>query len=211
MKYDNPAEHLDDLAKYAARDISARFPLSDQDDLFQEIRIYILKRPDMIADLEQAYGNGKAETVHMARKLMARMRRVAERYARKEKAAITGYQWNDEFFYDSMHIADLLPAALVFETNGDMLVDHVDDGQPKRPSAPAEGNNLLAMILDVRRAYDKLEQDDQILLEQRYGPGSLTLQQIAEAWNTTDSTIDRRVQKAIRLMVQHLGGANPWS
>lgn len=44
--------------------------------------------------------------------LWAKLRAVAERYARKEKAAKAGYREEDEYFYSIVRIAELLPDAM---------------------------------------------------------------------------------------------------
>ena len=86
-----------------------------------------------------------------------------------------------------------------------MLVEHTDEG-PRAPKAPAEGGNLLAMVIDIRAAYEKLELGDQQLLEQRYGGVPMLLKDMATAWNISDSQVDRRIQSALRRLIDNLGG-----
>lgn len=210
MKYDDTGQHLDHLANVAGASVARQFkPYADTDDLIQEIRVYILTHPNLAEELEQAYGNGKEETRWTARRIMARLRRYAERYARKEKAAQLGYKPGDEFFYDNTMIAQLMPAALAFDDTAELIVEKIDDGQPRKPSAPAEGGNLIAMIMDIKRIYDRLPEDDQIVLEQYYGK-EMTFVQLAEAWNISKSTAERRVKDLIRHINRELGGPSPW-
>ena len=96
-----------------------------------------------------------------------------------------------------------------FEQEGALLVDQIEEG-PKAPKAPAEGGNLLAMVVDIRTAYDKLELDDQQMLEQRYGSSPMLLKDMAEAWNISDSQVDRRIQSALRRLIDNLGGESPY-
>lgn len=211
MKYDNPQEHLHTLASPAASSVARQFKgYVETGDLIQEIHIYILTHPDLETELTEAYTNGKEETRWTARRIMARMRRHAERYARKEKATKLGYKPGDEFFYDNQMIANLMPAVLTFDATSELIIEHVEDGQPKRPAAPSEGGNLLAMIVDIKRIYDRLPEDDQILLEQYYGK-EMTYTQLAEAWNISKSTAERRVKDLLRFINRELGGQSPWS
>lgn len=210
MKHDNPREHLHALAYPSASSVARQFQgYVEALDLVQEIYVYILTHPKMEEELLQAYENGRDETRWTSRRLMARMRRHAERYARKEKAAKLGYKTGDEFFYDSQMIASLMPAVLTFQATAELIVEHVDDGQPKRQAAPAEGGNTMAMILDIKRIYDKLPEDDQVILEQYYGQ-EMTFERLAEAWNISKSTAERRVKDLLRHINRELGGPTPW-
>ena len=205
-------EHVQDLVRASAYAIHRRFSgYVDLEDLVQELQIYVLQRPQLLTDLEAAYTVSKDETKWVARKLMARFRRHIEKISRREKAAKLGYQMGDEFFYDTALIATLLPVALQFETQGAVLVNQVDDGTPRKPPVPSEGGNVLGMVIDVRAAYELITEDEQLLLEQRYGKDPLILSDIAVAWNVSDSTIDRRIQVALRKLIDNLGGPSPWA
>jgi RNA polymerase sigma factor (sigma-70 family) len=211
MKHTDPEEHLRDLAAPAARSVARQFDgYVDTNDLIQEIHVYILTHPKLAEELLEAYVEGREQTRWTARRIMARMRRYAERFARKEKAEKLGYKTGDEFFYDQAMIAELMPAAINFETTAELIVEHVDDGQPKRPSAPSEGGNLIAMIVDIRRIYDKLSTEDQQMLEQYYTQ-EMTFEQLAQAWNISKSTAERRVKELLRFINRQLGGPTPWS
>lgn len=205
-------EHVQDLVRASAYAIHRRFSgYVEYEDLVQELQIYVLQRPQLLVELDTSYTVSKDETKWVARKLMARFRRHIEKISRKEKAAKLGYQMGDEFFYDTALIATLLPVALQFETQGAVLVNQVDDGTPRKPPVPSEGGNVLGMVIDVRAAYELITDDEQLLLEQRYGKDPLILSDIAVAWNVSDSTIDRRIQVALRKIIDNLGGPSPWA
>jgi DNA-directed RNA polymerase specialized sigma24 family protein len=211
-KMDRAEAHVQDLVRASAYAIHRRFSgYVDLEDLVQELQIYVLQRPQLEKDLDAAYEVSKDETKWVARKFMARFRRHIEKIARKEKAAKLGYQMGDEFFYDTALIATLLPVALQFETQGAVLVNQIDDGTPRKPPVPSEGGNVLGMVIDVRAAYELITDDEQLLLEQRYGKDPLILSDIAVAWNVSDSTIDRRIQVALRKIIDNLGGPSPWA
>lgn len=141
------------------------------------------------------------------------MRRAAERYARKEKAAKSGYQTGDETFYETTTVAQLLPFVITAVVTGTVLEqaqEMVNDGQPRKKSVPSEGGNLLAILLDIKKAYLKLEADDAKILELRYYE-NFTLQQIGQYLECAVSSADRRCTSALRKLVNILGGESPWS
>jgi len=199
------------LIKGAAHSIARRYRhYTTAADLSQELYVFALSRAKQLnEELTEAEANSKEEYSWQQRKIAARFRRAAERAARKEKAASSGYLATDEYFYDTTQIAQLLPAALQFDEEGALLVEQIEEG-PKAPKAPAEGGNLLAMVVDIRAAYEQLELDDQQLLEQRYGSSPMLLKDMAIAWKVSDSQIDRRIQSALRKLIDNLGGESPY-
>jgi RNA polymerase sigma factor (sigma-70 family) len=202
---------IPDLIKGAAHSVARRYRhYTTAADLSQDLYVFALSRAKQLnEELTLAETNGKEDYKWQQRKIAARFRRAAERSARKEKASASGYLAADEYFYDTTQIAQLLPAALQFNTEGALLVEHLEDG-PRAPKAPAEGGNLLAMVIDIRAAYDKLQLDEQQLLEQRYGASPMLLKDLAEAWKISDSQVDRRIQSALRKLIDNLGGETPY-
>jgi RNA polymerase sigma factor (sigma-70 family) len=140
------------------------------------------------------------------------MKRHAERYARKEKANKAGYKTADEAFYDTTTIAQLLPfviKSVALDTALEQSQVLLNDGQPRKQSAPAEGGNLLATLVDIKKAYQKLEKEDQEILSLRYYE-NVTLQHIAEYLECAVSTADRRVNNSLRKLQNNIGGESPW-
>ena len=147
------------------------------------------------------------------RRIGWQIKRVAERYARKEKAAKSGYQIGDEAYYETTTIAQLLPFVISSILTGKPLEQGqqlVDDGQPKKPSAPAESGNFLAILIDIKRAYLLLGPEDKDILQKRYMEEH-TLQQIAQYLECAVSTADRRIEKALSNLQDQLGGDNPFN
>ena len=149
---------------------------------------------------------------HNEQRIAWQMRRVAERYARKEKASKSGYQTNDEAYYESATLGQLLPFVIASVIDGTVLEqaqEMINDGQPKGSSSPAEGGNLLANLIDIKNGYLKLKQEDQTILRMRHHE-SFTLQQIAQVLECATSTADRRCDKSLRRLQDNLGGISPW-
>ena len=141
------------------------------------------------------------------------MRRHCERYARKEKANKSGYKIGDESFYDSVVLGQLLPhviASVVDNTVLEAAQNLINDGQPRKQSAPAEGGNLLAILIDIKKAYLKLDVVDKDILIKRYHE-NLTLEEMGQYLGCATSTADRRCANALRKLQNMLGGESPYN
>ena len=86
----------------------------------------------------------------------------------------------------------------------------INDGTPRKQSTPAEGGNLLAILIDIKRAYLKLNQEDKTILQMRYYD-NYTLQQVAQYLECATSTADRRTVSALRRLQDRLGGETPYA
>ena len=181
----------------------------DRADLTQEAYAWLMTRV--------VYFNGlleeESESIRLAnqRRIGWQMKRAVERYARKEKATRSGYQTNDESFYDVITIAQLLPyviASVVNDTAIEQAQNLVNDGTPRKPSAPSEGGNLLATLIDIKKSYELLDEDEQKILRLRYHE-NYTLQQLSEVLECAISTADRRCGNALRKLLNFMGGESP--
>jgi RNA polymerase sigma factor (sigma-70 family) len=118
----------------------------------------------------------------------------------------------DESFYDVTTIAQLLPyviASVVNDTAIEQAQNLVNDGTPRKPAAPAEGGNLLATLIDIKKSYELLEEDEKNILRLRYHE-NYTLQQLSEATECAISTADRRCGNALRKILNFMGGESPY-
>jgi RNA polymerase sigma factor (sigma-70 family) len=140
------------------------------------------------------------------------IKRHLERYCRKEKAHKSGYTTQDEAFYETVTIAQLLPyviASVVNDTALEQAQNLINDGQPRKPAAPAEGGTLLAILVDIKKAYELLEQDEKDILRLRYHENH-TLQMLAQYFECSISTAERRANASLRKLQNNLGGQSPW-
>ena len=182
----------------------------ERDDIKQECMAWAMTRiPDHTEDLMETV---EAKRKHNEQRIAYQMRRVAERYARKEKASKSGYQIIDEAYYDPVKLGQLLPFVIASVIDGTVLEQvqqMIQDGLPKGKSSPAEGGNLLVSLIDIKRGYLKLEADDQALLRMRHHE-NYTLQQIAQVLECATSTADRRCGNALNRLKDLLGGPSPF-
>ena len=182
----------------------------EKGDLMQEAWAFALAKVDLFN--EQLSVESEIQQKWNEKKVAWQIRRNLERYARKEKASKSGYQINDEAYYDSVTIGQLLPFVIKSFVNDTALEQSqilINDGTPRKPSAPAEGGNLLAMLVDIKKAYEMLDKEDQKILALRYHENH-TLQLIAEYLEVAISTADRKCSQALRRLQNNIGGDSPW-
>ena len=202
---------LDDLVPSVVTTIHRRFrAYTERGDLLQEAWAFVLSRAEHFNEVLS--DENEVQRKWNEKKVAWQIRRNLERYARKEKATKSGYQINDEAYYDTVTIAQLLPFVIksfVSDTALEQSQILVNDGTPRKPAAPAEGGNLLAMLVDIKKAYEKLDKDDQNILRLRYHD-NLTLQLISEYLECAISTADRKCNQALRRLQENIGGETPW-
>jgi DNA-directed RNA polymerase specialized sigma24 family protein len=171
---------------------------------------WAISREEWIAELMSVVD--EEDLKHSEKRIAWQMRRVAERYARKEKATKSGYQIADEVYYETFTLGQLLPFVIASVIDGtviEQVQEMIRDGQPRGSSSPAEGGGLLASLIDIKKAFLELEQEDQVLLRMRYHENA-TLQQVAQYLECATSTADRRCNSSLRRLQEILGGESPW-
>ena len=202
---------LDDLVPSVVTTIHRRFrAYTERGDLLQEAWAFVLTRADHFNEILS--DENEVQRKWNEKRVAWQIRRCLERYARKEKASKSGYHLNDEAYYDTVTISQLLPFVIksfISDTALEQSQILINDGTPRKPSAPAEGGNLLAMLVDIKKAYEKLEKQDQEILRLRYHD-NLTLQLISEYLECAISTADRRCTQALRKLQNNIGGDSPW-
>ncbi len=182
----------------------------EREDITQECIAWAVTRNAYIT--EQMSVEDPKQLEHNQSRIAWQMKRAVERYARKEKANKSGYQINDEVYYQTFTLGQLLPFVITSIIDGTVLEqmqEMINDGQPRGSSSPSEGGNLLASLIDIKKCYLKLDQKDQELLRMRHYDNA-TLQQIAAFLECAVSTADRRCTNALRRLQDELGGETPW-
>jgi RNA polymerase sigma factor (sigma-70 family) len=182
----------------------------EREDITQECIAWGVTRNAYIT--EQMSVEDPKQLEHNQSRIAWQMKRAVERYARKEKANKSGYQINDEVYYQTFTLGQLLPFVITSIIDGTVLEqmqEMINDGQPRGSSSPSEGGNLLASLIDIKKCYLKLDQKDQELLRMRHYDNA-TLQQIASFLECAVSTADRRCSNALRRLQDELGGETPW-
>ena len=200
-----------DLAPSVAKAVHRKYKQwVDKDDIKQECILWAMGRTEWVN--QQLNEPDTEQRKHNEQKLAWQMTRVAERYARKEKAVRSGYQPGDEAFYQSATLAKLLPFVIASILDGTVLEpaqEMILDGQPKGSSSPAEGGALLATLMDIKNNFVALDADDRRILILRYHE-QMTLAQIGAVLECHATTADRRCDHALRELLDLLGGRSPY-
>lgn len=142
-------EYMDLVAQIAAI-VHGKYPdHTTNDDLKQEAYVWWYGKG-------QKYLADYLTDEHLTR-LRRSLWRYMDEYARAEKAQSVGYLPRDQYPYHPREILDLLPMAL--DPDGLPLVGHHEEG-PSAKGNLAEGGDMLASLVDVRRALVSLTEDD---------------------------------------------------
>lgn len=182
----------------------------EREDVTQECIAWAVTRNAYIT--EQMSVEDPKQLEHNQSRIAWQMKRAVERYARKEKANKSGYQINDEVYYQTFTLGQLLPFVITSIIDGTVLEqmqEMINDGQPRGSSSPSEGGNLLISLIDIKKCFLKLDQQDQAVLRMRHYENA-TLQQIAQFLECAVSTADRRCTNSLRRLQEELGGETPF-
>lgn len=125
-----------------------------------------------------------------------------------ERKARSGLQRGDAYYYSPIMLKQVLPDIFNRE---DWATSGVDQQSEKRSThAPSEGNNRLAILVDVYSAFCSLKPADQSLLRELHEDGGMHYEVVAATYGVTEKTIRRREARALDKMVESLGGEHPW-
>ena len=206
MVEDKWVQDVAEVAQTSAYIITRNYKgFAEADDVKQELLEWSLKRSDKIQEWlnedlsKQEYRMG-------IKRLAKTFNRMADRHCRKEKAKKLGYSVHDEAFYSTGMIEELLPMA--FSSNiitKDPATEFVSSGG----GDPATAGSFLASMYDIRIALRNLTIDLYEILRMRYEDGA-KLEDIAAYFEVTDSTINRKINTAIKKISKELGGESPW-
>jgi hypothetical protein len=105
-------------------------------------------------------------------------------------------------------IEALLPAVIRGELG---ITQKLNLGGPGKPPAPAEGGNMMVMMIEIDKAYNKLSTEDRTVLFHKYAE-SFDYSTIATEMNLGSEDAARmRHNRAIKKLINRVGGFRPWS
>ncbi len=172
------------------------------EDIKQSLYQWFTEHPNKLKDWE-AIGERDAKNL-----IYRSLRNDALDYCQRWKAKSVGYDITDLHYYESEMVEALLPPVL----RGEYGVTHkLNLGRPGRPSAPAEGGNLTIMMLEVDAGYWKLNKEDRKIIFLRFAE-NLDFGEIANYLELgTDSAARMRLKRAIRRLINKIGGYKPYN
>lgn len=109
----------------------------------------------------------------------------------------------DHFSYDRNQIEALLPAC--FDPDFGILAAKAEQ-EVRSNGDPAHGGGLMAMVMDVRSAWDRLHKLDHDVLRARHHHG-LSLTAIAELGGfESEQEVQDDLDRVVNEMIESLGG-----
>ena len=191
----------DYIVSHVADEYHKKYSMVDREDIKQSLYEWFVSHPLKLTEWE-AFSKKSTQNL-----LYRSLRNQALDYCQLWKAKTLGYEMSDVFFYDATVVEALLPSVL----RGDVTeAPKLNLGMPGRPSAPAEGGNLMAMMAEVKAAFVKLSDEDRNILYQKHA-NSLAYNAIAELLALpSDDAARMRHSRAIKRLITRLGGFRPW-
>lgn len=189
------------IVSHVADEYGKKYTMVDRDDIRQSLYEWFVSHPRKLTEWE-SLGKKSAQNL-----LYRSLRNQALDYCQQWKAKSIGYELSDLYFYEPAVVEALLPAVL----RGDVTEAPVLNlGMPGKPSAPAEGGNMMAMMAEIKAAYLKLSTEDRHILYHKYA-NSLTNAAIAEELALpSDDAARMRHNRAIKRLITRLGGFRPF-
>lgn len=199
---------IDEITSTIAWGISKKFnKYVELADVKQAMNEYAWKRRDKVA--EYLIREDEVERKQGYKAFTTFIRRSGERYARKEKSRALGYELGDEYFYRLAMIETLIK---VLGSEDRSIANQVLDPDVhgvKAKKQASEGNNLLAMLADVDRAMKKLDLRTHSILTCKFSCDA-SLAEIAKEWDISPQRVEQIINKGLRDISEHLGGASPY-
>jgi DNA-directed RNA polymerase specialized sigma24 family protein len=197
----NRIEKWDYIVVAVASEYHRKYDMVELEDIKQSLYKWFLEHPNKLNEWE-AIGEKDAKNL-----IYRCLRNDALDYCLEWKAKSVGYETSDVFFYESDIIEALLPSVL----RGEFGVSHkLNLVGPSKPPAPAEGGNMMVMMIEIDKAYRKLSTEDRTVLFYRYAE-SMDYNDIATEMKLGSEDAARmRHNRAIKKLIVRVGGFRPW-
>ena len=194
-------EKWDYVVVAVASEYHKKFTMVEMEDIKQSLYQWFVEHPNKLDEWE-AIGEKDAKNL-----IYRSLRNQALDYCQRWKAKSLGYDISDLYYYESDVVEALLPPVL----RGEWGVTHkLNLGRTGRPSAPSEGGNLSVMMMEIDSAYWKLGKEDRKILFFRYAE-SMDYKDISNYLSLgSDDAARMRGNRAIKRLVNKLGGFRPF-
>lgn len=180
-----------------------RIKAVEESDIQQELWIFAWRKREKIREYMDREDRRSVRKGWSA--LLTTLERAGERYCQKVKAQTSGYEIQDVVWYSRDAMKDWIGVLV----NGDGVLTNQADEEVRHTRLANEAFNLEATVADVERALQSLPVTERWLLVESCAHGT-TQKKLAEILEVSDSTIQRRIEDALKQMVEFLGGERPW-
>jgi DNA-directed RNA polymerase specialized sigma24 family protein len=178
-----------------------KFNMVELKDIKQSLYQWFYEHPNKLDEWEKI---GEKDIKNL---IYRSLRNQALDYCQEWKANTSGYETSDLYYYETDMVEALLPSVL----RGEIVIGHkLDLVGVSGTFAPAEGGNLMAMMIEIDYAYKKLSEDDKKILFLRHAEG-LDYKLIADTLELgSEDTARMRQRRALARLVRKLGGFKPY-
>lgn len=194
-------EPWDFVIAHVSDEYHKKYDMVEREDIQQSLYEWFLKHPNKLDEWE-AIGHKDAKNL-----IYRSLRNQALDYCQAWKAKSVGYETSDLFYYEPDMVEALLPAILRDDFT---VMPILNLGKTGRPPAPSEGGNMMAMMVEIKAAYVKLNEDDKTVLFYKYAE-SLDYAAIAKEMEIGSEDAARmRHNRAIKKLINRIGGYKPY-
>ena len=194
-------EPWDYIVVSVASEYHKKYDMVELEDVKQSLYEWFVEHPKKLTEWE-AIGEKDAKNL-----IYRSLRNQALDYCQKWKAKSIGYEVSDLFYYEPDMIEALLPSVLRGELS---IMPVLNLGKTGKPPAPAEGGNLMAMMVEITHAYSKLNTEDKRVLFYKYAE-SMDFGAIAtEMEINSEDAVRMRHNRAIKKLITRIGGYRPF-
>lgn len=185
-----------------AFEYSRKFDMVEIADLRQVLYQWFAEHPNKLDEWETKGPRDAKNLIYRS------LRNQALDYCQKWKAKSVGYDVTDLYYYTS----EIIEAVLSPVLRGEFHTAHkLNIGRVGRPSAPAEGGNLMAMMIEVDYFYWKMNKEDRKILFMRHAQ-SMDFKEIANLLSLGSEDAARmRHKRAVNRMIRKMGGFKPFN
>jgi len=183
-----------------ASEYHRKFDMVELGDIKQSLYEWFAAHPNK---LEHWNSIGEKDAKNL---LYRSLRNQALDYCQLWKSLTLGYEVSDLYYYDMDMVEILLPNAI----RGDLeMTQQVDLGRSGKAPTPAEGGNMMTMLIEINIAYWKLDKKDSTILFYRY-INLDEFQVIATKMELASPAAARMATKrALKRLVAKIGGHRP--
>ena len=200
MKWER-IEPWDYIVAHVADEYAKKYSMVERDDIKQNLYEWFVSHPRKLTEWE-ALGKKSAQNL-----LYRSLRNQALDYCQLWKAKSLGYEPSDLFFYDADMVKGFLPAVLLGATDKAPVLNL---GMPGKPPAPAEGGNGMAMMAEIKSAYNKLSEEDKYILYLKYANQAPDADIAKVLGLPSDDAARMRNTRALKRLINKLGGFRPF-
>jgi hypothetical protein len=190
------------MVRRIASEYANKYKMVERADLEQEMWMWFVSHPAKTKEWSAL------ESKDSDRLFAKSLRNAALDYSLKEKAVVTGYEYEDNFWYTKEFIKLMLPASL----SDDWKRVEQLSSEVKSVKSPSESGDWMAHAADVKKAYETLNETEQALVLTFYAEdatGETLHEQFGEDRPSSRATM-MAANRALNKMVKALGGFPPF-